>query len=47
MDETIKYIDTAKENGCDVEVVIAEGQDHGFAQKYYMDQYLKWLGEIK
>lgn len=43
MDETLNYIRRAKEAGCHVTAVEAAGQDHGFAQSFYMEQYLSWL----
>lgn len=46
MDETINYITHAQNDGCDVSVVVAEGQDHAFGQKYYMDEYIKWIQGI-
>lgn len=45
MDETLNYIRRAKEAGCHVTAVGAAGQNHGFAQSFYMEQYLPWLKE--
>lgn len=45
MDETLNYIRCAEEAGCHVTAVEAAGQDHGFAQSFYMEQYLPWLKE--
>jgi len=42
-EETQKYISSAGNAGCEITVVEAEGQDHGFSQEYYMEQYLEWL----
>ncbi len=46
LDETKNYIRRAKESGCSVTVVEAEGADHGFSQSCYMEQYLSWLNGI-
>lgn len=46
MDETKNYINHAKENGCDITIVEAKGQNHGMKQDYYMDDYLTWLKKI-
>jgi acetyl esterase/lipase len=43
---TAAYIEAAKAAGVAVTEVIAEGQEHGFAQEYYMNQYLDWVMEI-
>ncbi len=37
------YIKEAKGIGVEVKEVIAKGQEHGFEQKYYMDDLIKWL----
>ncbi len=36
----------AQNKGCDISIVVAEGQDHAFGQKYYMDKYLEWIQGI-
>ncbi len=41
--ETPKYIKKANEAGVDITEIRAEGQNHGFAQKYYIMQYIDWL----
>lgn len=46
LDETKNYIRRAKESGCSVTVVEAEGADHGFSQSCYMEQFLSWLNGI-
>lgn len=43
MDGTKAYISVAEVAGTDVQVVIAEGQDHGFKQKYYMSDFLEFV----
>lgn len=43
--EISRYIEKAKELKTDIKVIIAENQSHGFDQKYYMDDYIKWLKE--
>lgn len=43
MNETKKYIKYAKEAGIDMKVIEAKNQEHGFKQKYYMDEYIKWV----
>ena len=45
MKETEKYIKTAKQNNTDITTILVENQGHAFAQKYYIDQYIKWLKE--
>lgn len=40
MEGTKAYINAADAAGTDVKVVVAEGQDHGFKQKYYMSDFL-------
>ncbi len=44
--ETPAYIEAARKSGISVTEVIAEGQDHGFEQTYYMTDYLNWLQDI-
>ena len=44
--ETIRYINSAVNRGCSVTTVVAEGQNHGFDQSYYMDQYIAWLKSL-
>lgn len=39
------YIEVAKEAGTDLQVVVAEGQEHGFKQKYYMEDFLTFFKE--
>lgn len=46
MDETLRYIQTAENVGANIKTVVAEGQDHGFAQKYYMPEFVRWLEEV-
>ena len=46
MDETLRYIRAAQNAGASLEVVVAEGQDHGFKQIFYMDAFIDWLDEI-
>lgn len=41
--ETPKYIKKAKEKGADIKEVVAKNGEHGFKQKYYMDEYIKWF----
>lgn len=45
MEETKKYINTAQVNGADIKVVEAKNQPHAMKQKYYIDEYIKWLKE--
>lgn len=40
---TKAYIDVAKAEGTDLKVVVAEEQDHGFKQKYYMEDFLTFF----
>ena len=44
--ETPAYIETAKNIGVDIKEVVADGQDHGFGQEYYMNEYLMWFKEL-
>lgn len=43
MDESKKYIEVARENGADITEIVAEGQDHGFGQQFYMDEFVLLL----
>lgn len=43
--EIEKYINVAKNNNTDIHVMVAKGQGHGFAQEYYMNDYIKWFKE--
>lgn len=45
MEGTKAYISVAEAAGMDVKVVVAEGQDHGFKQKYYMNDFLEFWKE--
>lgn len=47
MEGTKNYIEVAESAGTKVEVVVAEGQDHGFKQKYYMSDFLEFWKEPK
>ena len=47
MKGTKAYIEAAESTGTKVEVVVAEGQDHGFKQKYYMSNFLAFWKESK
>lgn len=48
MEGTKAYISVAEAAGTDVKVVVAEGQDHGFKQKYYMNDFLEfWRAQSK
>ena len=38
-----EYVDAVRAAGGDITDVRAPGQDHSFGQKYYMDEYLKWI----
>ena len=40
------YIKEAKGIGVEVKEVIAKGQEHGFEQKYYVDDLIKWLKDL-
>lgn len=40
MEGTKNYIEAAESAGTKVKVVVAEGQDHGFKQKYYVSDFL-------
>ena len=40
-----EYVDAVRAAGGDITDVRAPGQDHSFGQKYYMDEYLKWIRE--
>lgn len=42
MDGAKAYISAARSAGAEIVEIAAEGQDHGIAQKYYMDEYLTW-----
>lgn len=42
MEGTKAYIEAAESAGTKVEVVVANGQDHGFKQKYYMKDFLEF-----
>lgn len=46
MDGVERYIAAAESAGCALTVVVANGQNHGFAQKYYMNDFLEWLKEL-
>ncbi|MCF0133869.1 MAG: alpha/beta hydrolase, partial [Blautia sp.] len=46
MNETIRYIEEAKNEGCNIKDIVAEGADHGFGQEYYMENYLQWIASI-
>ncbi|WP_336635063.1 alpha/beta hydrolase [Lysinibacillus fusiformis] len=41
-----EYIQSARNADCDVTVIVAEGQNHGFKQQYYMREYLEWVKNI-
>ncbi len=41
--ETPEYIKKATEAGVDITEIRAEGQNHGFAQEYYIMKYIAWL----
>jgi len=41
-----EYIQSARTAGADVTVIVAEGQNHGFKQPYYMREYLEWVKKI-
>lgn len=45
-EETLNYIEKAKEAGCDVTAIAAEGGEHGFGQAYYMSAYLDWIQDM-
>lgn len=45
VEETNKYIEKAKEEGTNIYVVAVENGEHGFGQKYYMEEYIKWFKE--
>ena len=47
MEGTKAYIEAAESAGTRVEVVVAEGQDHGFKQKYYMSDFLEFWRAAK
>lgn len=47
MEGTKAYIEAAESAGTEVEVVVANGQDHGFKQKYYISDFLEfWKSKI-
>lgn len=41
--ETPAYIKEAQNAGADVTEIKVEGQNHGFAQEYYIVQYINWV----
>jgi len=41
--ETPAYIEAARKIGINITEIVADGQDHGFGQNYYMADYLEWL----
>ncbi|SER45164.1 alpha/beta hydrolase [Lachnobacterium bovis] len=41
-----EYINECKKSGVKVKEIIAPRQEHGFAQKYYMDDFIKWFKNI-
>lgn len=43
MDGAKEYIQAAKTAGIDIKDTVAQGQDHTFAMKYYIDDYTEWL----
>ncbi|WP_310604198.1 alpha/beta hydrolase [Anaerosporobacter sp.] len=45
MDGAKEYIATAQKAGTEIVELVAEGQDHGFTQSYYMDNYVSWINE--
>lgn len=45
MKETKKYINTALNNGANVRVIEAKNQPHAMKQKYYINEYIKWIKE--
>ena len=47
MEGTKAYIKAAESNGTKVEVVVAEGQDHGFKKEYYLNNFLEFWKELK
>lgn len=47
MEGTKAYIKAAEAAGANVQVVVAEGQDHGFKQKYYMSDFLEFWKDSK
>lgn len=44
--ETEKYIDIAKKHNTNMTVIVAKNQIHGYEQKYYIDDYIKWIKKI-
>jgi len=44
-EETEKYINNAEKQGVNIISVVAKNKNHGFSQKYYMPEYLKWIKE--
>lgn len=43
MDESKKYIAAAQKAGTDIIEIAAEGQDHGFGQEYYLEDFVSLL----
>lgn len=41
--EVEKYIAKAESQNTDITVVKAEGQDHGFSQSYYINDFIEWF----
>lgn len=41
--ETPKYIEKAKEQKTDIKEIIVKKGSHGFKQKFYMNDYIKWF----
>lgn len=46
MEETKKYIKIAQDNKTNVKCIEAKNQPHGMSQKYYMEEYIKWINDI-
>lgn len=46
MDETVRYIEEAKNAGCTIKDIVIEGADHGFGPENYMENYLQWIASI-
>lgn len=44
--ETPAYIEAARKIGINITEIVADGQDHGFGQNYYMADYLEWFEKI-
>lgn len=42
-ESVLGYASAAQEAGCQVTLTVAQGQDHGFRQEFYMEDYLRFL----